>query len=343
MSPDGLSIGSTQPTLAIRQDAIEQAVGNLMHHSQHIRIKKLLFSVCYGGWENEGPTLDSISTDSLVNTFLGRCSTLQQCRESLHKKANSLNRKKVYVAIANLTVHYLRNVFPATGAITPSTDQQVANLSASVQSQAKAEIYKPVLNALNQSANLEIIKTFLGYLGQAPDNIADTAGTDLLSLVQMTHRHAPTPMQLKQRMVNILKHQPSKVSTQVIAREILRAFRPLYRVTASPMAATPDSLTSLEQELAAKCDVNQVRVLLYSVLYGPYADSPLQRQILQNKTLRDLLQETFEYCPNYSDFESKLTIIAHCLETSDQLNRALKVILVALYRYYSEDKKSKTP
>lgn len=341
MSLDGLSIGSTQPTLAIRQDAIQQAVGNLMHHSQHIRIKKLLFSVCYGGWENEGPTLDSISTDSLVNTLLGRCSTLQQCRESLYKKANSLNRKKVYVAIADVTVHYLRILFPPAGAIAPSPEQQVANLSASVQSRAKAEAYKPVIDALHQSANLEIIKTFLGYLGQTSDNIADTASTDLLSLVQMTHRHAPTPMQLKQRMVNVLKHQSSQSSTQIIAREILRAFRPLYRVTASPVAATPDRLTSLEQELAAKCDVNQVRVLLYSVLYGPYADSPLQRQILRNKTLRDLLQETFDYCPNYSDFESKLTILAHCLETSDQLNRALKVILVALYRYYSEEKKAR--
>ncbi|NEQ50231.1 MAG: hypothetical protein F6K11_08885 [Leptolyngbya sp. SIO3F4] len=338
MSRDGLSIGYTQPTFATRQDAIEQAVSNLMQHSQSVRIKKLLFSVCYGTWENEGPTLDGISMRSLVGILLGRHSTLEQCRDSLYKKANNLNRSKVYTAISNVILHYLRGVFLPTGVCPPSTDQQAANLSASVQSLAKAELYKPVLDVLYKSSNLELIKTFLGYLAQPPGKIADTASTDLLSLVQMTHRQSPTPLQLKQHLIAILKHQSSQAGAQIIAREILRAFRPLYRTAATPVVTTPDSLSPLEQELSQKCDINQVRVLLYSVLYGPYANSPLQQQILQAKTLRDLLQETFEYCPTYSDFESKLTILAHCLETSDGLNRALKVMLVSLYRYYSKDK-----
>ena len=163
----------------------------------------------------------------------------------------------------------------------------------------------------------------------------------LFSLVQMTHRQAPTPLQLKQRLVAILKHPSPTVNPQVIAKEILRAFRPLYRTTNSPVVATPDSLSPLEKELDKKCDINQVRVLLYSLLYGPYADSPLQRQILQTKALRDLLEETFEYCPNYNDFESKLTILTHCLEMTDGLNRAFKAILVSFYRYYSTNKSLK--
>ena len=342
MSSDGLSIGYTQPTFATRQDAIEQAVDNLVHHAQHLRIKKLLFSTCYGTWENEGSTLDSISTGSLVNILLGRYSTLHQCRTSLYQKANSLNRRKVYIAISNVILYYLRDVFLPTEVVPPSTDQQAANLSASVQSLAKAELYKPVLDVLYKSDNLEIIKTFLGYLGQPPGKIADTASTDLLSLVQMTHRQAPTPLQLKQHLINILKNQSSQANAQIIAREILRAFRPLYRTAEAPVVTTPDSLSPLEQELTEKCDVNQVRILLYSILYGPYADSPLQRQILRTKDLRDLLQETFEYCTTYGDFESKLTIIAHCLETSDGLNRALKVMLVSIYRYYSKDKHKTT-
>ena len=118
----------------------------------------------------------------------------------------------------------------------------------------------------------------------------------------------------------------------------MRAFRPLYVSRSAPVVTTPDSLSVLEQELAEKCDPDQVRVLLYSILYGPYADSPLQQQILRTKTLRDLLEETFDYCTTYSDFESKLTILAHCLETTDGLNRALKVMLISLYRYYSSDK-----
>ncbi|MGD1853317.1 MAG: hypothetical protein ACFB2W_03620 [Leptolyngbyaceae cyanobacterium] len=338
MSPDGLSIDYSQLTFTTKQDAVEQAVSSLMQHSQHVRIKKLLFCVCYGTWENEGPTLNNVSLQSLVNVVLGRYSSLRQCRDSLYQKAYSLNRKKLYVAIANVIVYYLRYVFLPAQTLTPSTDQQAANLSASVQSQSQVELYKPVLDALYQSENLDIIKTFLGYLGQARGKIAETASTDLLSLVQMTHRQSPTPSELKQRLVDVLKHQPTRASTQIIAREILRAFRPLYRTTAMPVVATPDSLSPLEQELTQKCDINQVRVLLYSVLYGPYANSPLQQQIFHTKTLRDLLQETFEYCPTYSDFESKLTILAHCLETSDGLNRALKVMLVSLYRYYTKDK-----
>ncbi|MFG6105855.1 hypothetical protein U2F10_26650 [Leptothoe sp. EHU-05/26/07-4] len=342
MSPDGLSISYSQPTLATRQDAIEQAVANLMQHAQHLRIKKLLFSVCYGTWENEAAVLSSVPMSSLVSILLGRYSTLQQCRNSLYQKANNLNRKKVYITIANVILYYLRNVFLPQTPLSPSTDQQADNLAASVQSRAKSDLYQPVINELKKSDNLGVIKTFLGYLGQSPGNIADTASTDLLSLVQLAHRQAPTPLELKQRLLGILKHQrhlPSFTHSQIVARQILRAFRSLYVTGPAPVVTTPDSLTTLEQALSSKCDPDKVRVLLYSILYGPYADSPLQRQILQAKTLRDLLEETFDYCPTYGDFESKLTILAHCLETSDGLNRALKVMLVSLYRYYTKDKK----
>ncbi len=339
MPSDGLSIGYTQPTFATRQDSIEQAVGRLIQHPQHVRIKKLLFSVCHGTWENESTVLDSVSMGSLVDIVLGRYTTLSQCRDSLHKKANSLNRQKAYIAISNVILYYLRDIFVPQVPRAPSTDQQVANLSASVQSLAKSELYQSVIDVLSKSNELDIIKTFLGYLGQAPGKIADTASTDLLSLVQSAHRQAPTPLQLKQHLMAILKNQSSPAQSQAIARTILRAFRPLYiSANTPPVVTSPDSLTTLEQELAQKCDVHQVRVLLYSILYGPYADSPLQREILRTKTLRALLQETFEYCPTYGDFESKLTILAHCLETSDGINRALKVMLVSLYRYYTKDK-----
>ncbi len=340
MSPDGLSTGYSQSQLATKQDAIEQVIENLIQHSQHLRIKKLLFSVCYGTWENEAAALQSVSMQSLITILLGRCSTLHQCRDSLYKKASCLNRKKVYIAIANVILYYLRSVFLPQAHLSPSTDQQAANLSASVQSQAKSELYQPVIDELLETKNLETIKTFLGYLGQAPGKIAETASTDLLSLVHLTHRQAPTFLDLKQNLLDILNNQASLTNSQTISRQILRAFQPLYAASnPRPVTAAPDRLTILEQNLAQKCDADKVRVLLYSILYGPYADSPLQRQILQTKSLRDLLQETFEYCPTYGDFESKLTILAHCLETSDGLNRALKVMLVELYRYYSTAKK----
>lgn len=340
MPPDGLSIGHSQPILATKQDAIEQAVGHLMQHSQHLRIKKLLFSLCYGTWENDAAVLQTVSLQSLVTIVLGRYSTLQQCQDGLYQKANSLNRRKLYVAIANTILYYLQLVFITPEKRAASTDEQAANLSASVQSQAQAELYQPVVDALSKTENLDVIKTFLGYLGQTPGKIADTSSTDLLSLVQIAHRQAPTPLDLKQRLIAVVKTQASAAQAQGVARQILRAFRPLYSPSTVPIATTPDSLSILEQELSQKCDINQVRVLLYSILYGPYADSPLQRQILRSKTLRDLLQETFEYCSTYTDFESKLTILAHCLETSDGINRALKVMLVALYRYYTRSKQS---
>ncbi|MEM1242857.1 MAG: hypothetical protein AAGI45_23750 [Cyanobacteria bacterium P01_H01_bin.26] len=340
MASEGLSIGYSQPAFITRQDVIEQVVSKLTHHSQHLRIKKLLFSVCYGTWENQVSVLNTVSMQSLVTILLGRYSTLHQCRDALHQKAQSLNRRKLYSAIANTTLYYLNSIFSPQGSLPPSTDEQVANLSASVQLRAKAELYKPVVDVLSKCENLDAVKTFLGCIGQSPGTIADTASSDLLSLVQMAHRQTPTPSQLKQHLRTILKHQSAHSNARIVARQILRAFRPLYVSRTAPVVTTPDSLSVLEQELAEKCDPDQVRVLLYSILYGPYADSPLQQQILRTKTLRDLLEETFDYCTTYSDFESKLTILAHCLETTDGLNRALKVMLISLYRYYSRDKKN---
>ena len=108
---------------------------------------------------------------------------------------------------------------------------------------------------------------------------------------------------------------------------------PIPAVAAAEIRDRTD-LFELRLDIIKYCNPLRAKILLYSTLQSPFTGSPVEWAVLRNKTLEDFLREAFEYCPTFSDLESKLTIISHCLDDPNENEPVISAILMAIEPYY---------
>ncbi|MEO0348789.1 MAG: adenylate/guanylate cyclase domain-containing protein [Cyanobacteria bacterium P01_A01_bin.15] len=95
-------------------------------------------------------------------------------------------------------------------------------------------------------------------------------------------------------------------------------------------------LFELRLDIIKYCNPLRVKILLHSTLYSPFTGSSQEWSLLRSKTLEDFLREVFTYCSSFQDLESKLSIIVHCLEDTDDNEPVVNAILKAIKPYYPE-------
>lgn len=95
-------------------------------------------------------------------------------------------------------------------------------------------------------------------------------------------------------------------------------------------------LFELRLDIIKYCNPLRAKILLHSTLYSPFTGSSQEWSLLRSKTLEDFLREVFNYCTSFQDLESKLSIIVHCLEDSDDNEPVVTAILKAIRPYYPE-------
>ena len=96
-------------------------------------------------------------------------------------------------------------------------------------------------------------------------------------------------------------------------------------------------LFELRLDIIKYCNPLRAKILLHSTLYSPFTGSSQEWSLLRSKTLEDFLREVFNYCPSFQDLESKLSIIVHCLEDTDDYEPVVTAILNAIKPYYTKD------
>ncbi|PZU97842.1 MAG: hypothetical protein DCF32_20200 [Leptolyngbya sp.] len=97
------------------------------------------------------------------------------------------------------------------------------------------------------------------------------------------------------------------------------------------------SLFDLRGDIIQYANPLRAKILLYSCLYGPFGYTTQDWSNLSHRTLDDLLQQTFTYCPTYADLDSKLSIIAHCLGRVGDGVQVASAITQAMRAYYPQD------
>jgi len=78
----------------------------------------------------------------------------------------------------------------------------------------------------------------------------------------------------------------------------------------------------------------RAKILLLSTVRSPFTASRQDWVTLKSKSLDDLLQATFEYCETFSDLESKLTIMCHCVDNVGENIQTAGAILQAMKPFY---------
>ncbi|MDA0674692.1 MAG: hypothetical protein O3C67_13435, partial [Cyanobacteria bacterium] len=144
--------------------------------------------------------------------------------------------------------------------------------------------------------------------------------------------------------------EPSQGDTLVTATRITSGESPLadgtiaYPEPRSTPASSPASalnqgcdrtnLFALRLEIMRYTSPLRAKILLLSTIRSPFTFSHQDWLTLKEKTLDDLIQDIFHYCPTFHDLESKLTIISHCLDNAHENTQAAGAILQAMKPYY---------
>jgi class 3 adenylate cyclase len=96
------------------------------------------------------------------------------------------------------------------------------------------------------------------------------------------------------------------------------------------------NLFALRLEIMRYTSPLRAKILLLSTIRSPFTFSHQDWLTLKEKTLDDLLRDIFHYCPTFHDLESKLVIIAHCLDNAHENTQAAGAILQAMKPYYDD-------
>ncbi|MGD1860549.1 MAG: adenylate/guanylate cyclase domain-containing protein [Leptolyngbyaceae cyanobacterium] len=94
------------------------------------------------------------------------------------------------------------------------------------------------------------------------------------------------------------------------------------------------NLYNLRIEIMRYTNPLRAKILLLSTVRSPFTATRQDWLTLKSKSLDDLLQETFEYCQTFSDLESKLTIMCHCVDNVGDNLQTAGAILQAMKPFY---------
>ena len=83
----------------------------LEEHEEFQRIQKLVFCLCKKYWENDPNVLQSFSLNQLLLELVQAKPTIEQLTFSMYKLVKTLNRPKVYAAVAKVILDQLNPVY----------------------------------------------------------------------------------------------------------------------------------------------------------------------------------------------------------------------------------------
>ncbi|NJM96259.1 MAG: adenylate/guanylate cyclase domain-containing protein [Phormidesmis sp. RL_2_1] len=132
------------PTAALYQDIADR----LDQASEIIRIKKMLYCLCYDKWENDNHRIAKLKTLELIETMLCQnFATIQDLQDRLRIILLRLNRKAKYAPIANVIFQECQVLYPeANSQISlPGTSELQDSLDENTQINVRKQPDKPWL------------------------------------------------------------------------------------------------------------------------------------------------------------------------------------------------------
>ncbi len=97
--------------MALSPELFTPVARYLEEHAEAQRIQKLTFCLCKKYWENDPNVINSISLEQLLFELVQAKPTIEQLTFSMYKLVKTLNRPKVYAAVAKLILDQLGPVY----------------------------------------------------------------------------------------------------------------------------------------------------------------------------------------------------------------------------------------
>lgn len=293
---------ATRLTLPTLEQRCQTLAEHLSHHPESLRLRKLLYCLGHSAWENNTAVLDQIDLSQLLQQVLIMAPQRKDLRYHLGRIVKRLNRQAEYTRMADQLMAVMQPLYLGQSALDqPDVDQP-----------------KP----------------------PDPPGQPDPPNSNPMASPQKPISKAKAPM-AEATMVTPVRltlegHSPGDITT------LHSALSDLGQLSLSPAQAEENlrppqdcsSLFDLRVGIIQYANPLRVKILLYSCLHGPFGYTAQDWSMLRQQPLDQLLHQVLAYCPTFSDLQSKLTIIAHCLTPADENIQVASTLVQAMKAYY---------
>ncbi len=117
--PDSLEEDISGPLMPPIATLCQDIADRLEISSEKVRLKKMLYCLCYDSWENDSDRIAQIHTSDLIEALYQQITTIQGLQNRLRTVLLRLNRKAKYAPVAN-------TIFQECQALYPESDSQIS-------------------------------------------------------------------------------------------------------------------------------------------------------------------------------------------------------------------------
>ncbi|MBD2038910.1 adenylate/guanylate cyclase domain-containing protein [Leptolyngbya sp. FACHB-321] len=246
---------------------------NLEPEPNLLRIKKLLFYVCYRQWESDVAKLEGLNLESLIQEVHQLTRTSSQLEAAIEAVVKTLNKQEEYREIAQTIVTSLGRLYPGYQEIEPppasptvATPQQEELKAIAVPEEKRSPI-KPEPPRSSQDAPLSLFDFRLGIMkyanplqakillfsalyedfGFTNQDWSDLKQHDLDSLLRRLLGICKTYTDLEACLFTAARRSPEPAQTVQTAEAIIKCLRSFYLYNnAARLPLSPDEPTQLK-------------------------------------------------------------------------------------------------
>ncbi|MEB3229228.1 MAG: hypothetical protein VKJ27_12695 [Synechocystis sp.] len=267
--------------MSIPPESLVTVAHYLEDHDEGQRIKKLLFCLCKKYWENDPNVLNSHTTETLLAELVQVKPSIEQLTFSMYKLVKTLNRPKVYAAVAKTILDQLGPVYTshsdaafamAEGAIdVPLTEQDTQleapqhNSSATpvqtsppslsldtTQTADPQQLAERIAHTLSQHREQVRIQKLIFAVarGYWENSMAVIEQVGLANLILELRQRYPSSWELQSGFEQIVNNINKATLYLAIAQLILKQMEPLYdNADAMALADSDEPQTALNTQM----------------------------------------------------------------------------------------------
>ncbi|MGF1459498.1 MAG: adenylate/guanylate cyclase domain-containing protein [Leptolyngbyaceae cyanobacterium] len=324
-------------TLISLEKALQTLASRLNHKEIYLQIVQTVLTAVEPAYDQPDET-----GTALTASVTEHQRAYQQIAQELTQQSDRLRIKKLLYAIlhsawendpAQLSLHTMEELVADVHQIAPIEVDLSYHLERIIKRLNRQERYTQLALAISEAFHRlygDASADIHGLSAPPAENIGDSQvsiASDATSIAQDEGFTTLTHWQ----SVELADEQ-----TCAHVGEINRCYKGGPRAPDSHLVRPRDraNLYNLRLEIMRYTNPLRAKILLLSTVRSPFTDSRQDWLTLKSKSLDDLLQATFEYCHTFSDLESKLTIMCHCVDNVSENIQTSGAILQAMKVYY---------
>ncbi len=329
-------------------DQYAPIVCQLEQDANAVRIKKLILYACKNWWENDLDRLSVISLQNLVQELRYLNPTLEHLQYKLKLLVGTLSKQEEYLQVANTIIENLAGLYRTATPIEKITIN--TNPLDGIGGELQTQITQALEQEANSSSRIKKLMICAARKYWEADTIKVEQAEIKKLISELAHQY-PTIESLQIGLAAIVKSLNKPIEYAAIANMILRQMGKLYiqedtvqenapfqksvdsqpsQALDQPVCQTADPIISLfdmRLEIIKFANPLRAKILLFSLVYYPFAGKEQDWSNLKLHSLEGLLRSVTTVCSSLEALQLKIEAAAHQLSQPEDYLAVASVIL----------------